>query len=180
MKGKLAALVPALLALLGGVARADIVNVASEAGISEKTRTFSLSTTDYNRDGKRDFFLVRHDPQDLGAHIPPSTLYRGTGSRFQATPPSFQVNGKNTDKHGCDWSDVNLDGRSDMFCAIGLTQFSKNELWVQGADGSFTNQAQERGLYVGARGRYRYATFIQANNDARPDIYVTRYTGSCY
>jgi len=78
------------------------------------------------------------------------------------------------------WDDTNLDGRLDLFCAIGLTQFSKNELWVQNADGSFTNRAQALGLTVGTHGRYRYGTFIHANNDTRPDIYVTRYTGSCY
>ena len=67
-----------------------------------------------------------------------------------------------------------------MFCAVGFSQFSNNELWIQNADGSFTNRAQALGLTAGSHGRYRYATFIHANNDNRPDIYVARYTGSCF
>jgi hypothetical protein len=85
-----------------------------------------------------------------------------------------------TDKHGCAWGDANVDGRPDMYCAIGLTQKSINELWIQKRDGSFENQAVERGLAFQRRGRGRYATFIQANNDSWPDIYLARYTGSCF
>jgi hypothetical protein len=177
-----AAALGALSALLvAGVAQADIVNVAGSSGVEQGTiRTFSVTPGDYNKDGLDDFFLVRHAPENLGANIPPSTLYRGTGSGFNELPTSFAPGGKNTDKHGCDWGDVNVDGRMDLFCAIGLTQFSKNELWIQNADGSFSEVAKAWGLHQGAHGRYRYATFIFANNDTRPDIYVARYTGSCY
>ena len=170
-------LIAVLFAASSGVARADVVNVASQAGIAETTRSFSVNPADFNRDGRDDFFLVRHIGNEGLENVPYSTLYRGTGGSF--ADHATQAFGK-TDKHGCAWGDANVDGRPDMFCAVGFTQFSKNELWIQNADGSFTNRAQALGLTEGSHGRYRYATFIHANNDTRPDIYVARYTGSCY
>jgi hypothetical protein len=158
-------------------ASAQITNVASQAGIAESTRTFSANPADFNRDGRDDFFFVRHIGNEGLANVPASTLYRSTGSAF--TNHATQAFGR-TDKHGCAWGDANLDGRPDMFCAVGFTQSSKNELWIQNADGTFTDRAKAMGLTQNIHGRYRYATFIFANNDARPDIYVARYTGSCF
>jgi FG-GAP-like repeat len=177
VKARLTLLIVVVLATFAGVARADVVNVASEAGIAQTTRTFSVNPTDFNRDGRDDFFLVRHIGDQGPENVPESTLYRGIGGAF--VDHSTQAFGR-TDKHGCAWDDANLDGRPDMFCTVGFTQFSNNELWIQNADGSFTNRAKALGLTVGSHGRYRYATFIHANNDTRPDIYVARYTGSCF
>ena len=177
MKARLTLVALVVLATSAGVARADVANVASQAGIAEIHRTFSINPTDFNRDGRDDFFFVRHIGDQGPENVPFSTLYRGIGGAF--VNHATRAFGK-TDKHGCAWRDANRDGRPDMFCAIGFTQFSKNELWIQKADGSFTNRAQALGLTVGSHGRYRYATFIHANNDSRPDIYVARYTGSCF
>jgi FG-GAP-like repeat len=165
-----------MLLAMAAPARADIVDVARNAGITEDTRTFSVSTSDFDKDGRPDIFLVRHNP-DLGIkNLPASTLFRNTGRRFT----NFITNGfGHTDKHGCAWGDANSDGRPDLFCAIGFHQFSKNELWIQNRDHSFTNKAQELGLTKNTHGRYRYATFVDANDDGRPDIYVARFAASC-
>ena len=153
------------------------VNVAKRVGIAERTRTFSVNPVDFNRDKRHDFFLVRHNPDDLGAHIPLSTLYRKARGGYRNHASGMFGR---TDKHDCAWGDANVDGRPDMFCAVGLTQRSNNELWIQRSDGSFVNRAEQLGFTQGSHGRYRYATFIHANNDPKPDIYVTRYTGSCF
>ena len=166
-----------VLATTGTASAGVAVNVARRLGIAQTTRTFSVSTVDFDGDHRKDFFLVRHDPDDLGKHIPLSTLYRKVRGGFKNY--ASEMFGR-TDKHGCDWGDANVDGRPDMFCTIGLTQRSINELWIQKRDGSFVNEAVARGLDFKHHGRGRYATFINANNDKWPDIYLTRYTGSCY
>jgi hypothetical protein len=166
-----------LLLCTSGSAAADVVNVAARVGIAQTTRTFSVTSNDFNRDGREDIFLVRHRG-DQPQNLPPSTLYRNVrGRRFA----NFLTEAfRRTDKHTCDWARVNRDRLPDMFCTVGLTQHSVNELWIQGANHSFSNRASEYGLTRETHGRYRYATFIHANRDRRPDIYVARYTGSCY
>jgi FG-GAP-like repeat len=170
------ALSAVLMLASGGPAAAAISEVASEVGIAQTTRTFSVNSADFDSDGKDDLFLVRHNP-DEPKNLPPSTLYRNVGARFA----NFITAGfGHTDKHGCAWGDTNSDGRPDLFCTVGFSQFSVNELWIQNRDHSFTNRAKELGLTRDTHGRYRYATFINANGDARPDLYIARYTGSCF
>jgi FG-GAP-like repeat len=172
----------AVLVLLGTSASASAatnpVNVASKAGIYEFTRTFSVNPGDYNKDwsGKYpdDFFFVRHNP-DLGKdNLPPSTLWRNQPGGTYVN--SGVLTGR-TDKHGCDWGDYNEDALPDLACAIGFGQNSKNELWRQNANGTFTNVAGTLGLNNNTHGRYRYVTFIDANNDGNLDLYFARYYG---
>jgi hypothetical protein len=173
---RLAVVVVSISLLQAAAAWADVAQVASRAGIAETTRTFSVAPADFDRDGRDDLFLVRHNP-DIPGNLPPSTLFRNTGRRFS----NFITEGfGHTDKHGCAWGRANRDRRPDLFCAIGFTQFSVNELWIQKPDRSFTESARDMGLTRDTHGRYRYATFIRANDDRRPDIYVARYTGSCF
>ena len=58
-----------------GVAHAELVNVASEAGIAETTRTFSAAPADFNKDGTDDFLFVRHVGNEGLEGVPLSTLY---------------------------------------------------------------------------------------------------------
>ena len=167
----------ALLIVPAGPVFAREVNIARKAGISQTARTFSVNPADFNRDGRQDFFLVRHNPDQLGAHIPYSILYRrGRGGYRKHATKMF----RKTDKHDCAWGRANRDRRLDLFCTVGLTQRSVNEMWIQKRGGRFVNRARELGLTEGAHGRYRYATFIHANRDRRPDIYVARYNGGCF
>jgi hypothetical protein len=171
-------LVLAVLIVLASsdVASGKAVNIARRVGIAQKTRTFSVSPNNFNRDKRQDFFLVRHNPDNPPRSIPYSTLYRGVKGGFKRY--ASRMFGK-SDKHGCIWGRVNRDRRPDMFCAVGLTRRSVNELWIQRRNGTFVNRAKAFGLTRNPHGRYRYATFIRANWDRRPDIYVTRYKANC-
>ena len=168
-----------------GMASADVVDVATEAGIAETYRTFSVTPGDYNKDSDDDFLLVRHIGNEGQTNVPESTLYAGSGTQFVN---AFTSEFGKTDKHGCDWGDAaspgtpsGPDGRPDLFCTVGFTQLSRNELWVQRNDGTFVNRARALGLHAEPQhGRYRYGTFIDANGDNRLDIYAARYTGSCF
>ena len=157
------------------------VNVASEAGIAETTRTYSAAIADYNRDTFDDIFLVRHDPQaistgNLTTSIP--RLYRGgLDGQFTDVNPSGQLF-QGRDRHGCAWGDVNVDGMPDIACAVGLTSASVKELEIQQAGGDFNSRASGYGLTAGTTGRYRTVEFVDANGDPWPDLYFTRYYGA--
>ena len=151
------------------------VDVAGEAGISQVVRTYSALVGDYDKDGDQDFFFVRHDPQApaRGELIPTPSLYRNEGGTFTDVNT---FTGK--DRHDCAFGDANLDGRTDLFCAVGLTANSVNELHIRQSDGGWLNRANAYGLTADTHGRYRTAEFIYANADMYPDVYVTRYYGA--
>jgi hypothetical protein len=155
------------------------VDVASQAGVSEITRTFSVNPADFNNDwsGKYpdDYFFVRHNPQLGLCCLPQSTLWRNEvgGTYVDAGTGPFG----RTDKHGCAWGDYNNDSRPDLACSVGYSQNSKNELWRQNPDGTFTNVAGTLGVSSNGHGRYRYVTFIDANNDGNEDLYFARFYG---
>jgi FG-GAP-like repeat len=155
-----------------------LVNHASDAGFSEVGRTWSADVADYNGDGLQDFMYIRHNPQLAvqGLPMPRPTLYKATPSgRYVDSGIGFQ----SRDRHKCTWGDIDLDTDLDIFCAIGLTAGSENELRLQLENGSFSSdQAPAFGLTRNTFGRYRTASFVHANFDRYPDIYVTRYYGS--
>lgn len=150
-------------------------DIARQAGLFQYTRTYAAEVYDYNKDGFDDVFIPQHDPQAAGwgQAIPPAYLYEsngGTGFTRTALNPA-------SDRHGCAFGDANGDGLPDLFCAVGLTASSVNELWLQQSDGSFVNVAKAAGITAQTHGRYRTSTFIDANGDGLQDIYVTRFTG---
>ncbi len=152
------------------------IDIARDSNLFEYTRTFSTTVDDYDQDGDEDVFLVRHDPQAPGRAepIPTSGLYRNDGDGT-FTPVSFPGN---TDRHQCVWANVDHKNGLDLFCAVGLTTNSVNELWIRQADGSYVNRAAAFNLTQNTKGRYRTATFIDVNDDGWEDIYVTRFYGA--
>lgn len=161
---------------------ASPVDVADEAGLTEVSRSFSVNVADFDKNGVQDLLYVRHTPE-TGASIPAPRLFLGQSNstfvdRNQVPPAPRQSFPPGRDRHGCAASDVNLDGRVDILCTVGFGTASVNELAIQQTDGTFQDRAQEAGLTVGTHGRYRTATFIDANGDSWPDLYVTRYYGA--
>jgi FG-GAP-like repeat len=149
------------------------INVAGQAGIAEVTRTYSITENDYNKDGRKDLWLVRHGPERC---CPQPKLYKNQGN---GTFSPYQKTWPNKDRHVCDFGDANNDGLTDFFCAVGLGQYSTNELEIQQAGGGWAEKAGEKGLANPSttHGRYRQATFLDANNDGRLDVFVSRFTG---
>ena len=68
-------------ASMAGVAHAELVNVASQAGIAETTRTFSAAPADFNKDGRDDFLFVRHVGNEGLGGVPFSTASPTTSPR---------------------------------------------------------------------------------------------------
>ena len=140
------------------------VDKAADAGIAQRTPTLGAIIADFNNDRRPDIFLGRH----RGV----ASLYKNAGSgHFEETNKGAFVK---TDRHGCDAADVNSDGLKDIFCSTGATQGTlakRNELYVQRADHTFADQADRYGV-LDPFGRGRLSTFIDANGDTSPDLFV--------
>ena len=133
--------VAAVLAVTAGSASAREVNIARRVGIRRVVRTFSVNPGDYNRDGREDFFLVRHNPDDLGRHVPRSILFRrGRHRRYRVASRRFG----RTDKHDCAWGRANRDKRPDLFCAV--PQDCPVPGFIEGSAWAFAGTVSERTL----------------------------------
>jgi hypothetical protein len=155
------------------------VDIAPQAGLDDYDRTWSADVADFNGNGRDDFIYIPHDPQapSRGEKMPKPILYRARADGIFREAPIWYPPGR--DRHMCIWGDIDLDADLDLFCTVGLTAASENELRKQKDDGSFSlDKSLAYGLQENTYGRYRTATFIHANDDAYPDIYVTRYFGS--
>jgi hypothetical protein len=141
------------------------VNKAADAGISGNTETYGAIIADFNNDTKPDIFLGRHTAQP--------SLYENAGNgHFQETN---QGTFAQTDRHGCDAAYVNDDRLKDIFCTEGAnwgTSAKRNELYIQREDHTFAEQAGEYGVFD-PFGRGRSATFIDANDDGHPDLFLS-------
>jgi hypothetical protein len=140
------------------------VDKAVDAGIAENTRTYGAIIADFNNDRKPDIFLGRHGEV--------ARLYMNAGNgRFKETNKGTFAK---TDRHRCDAADVNGDGLKDIFCSTGAhhgTSPKRNELYLQRPDHTFAERAGQYGVFD-PFGRGRLGTFIYANGDTHPDLFV--------
>jgi len=151
------------------------VDTIAGTGLASTLETFGAVPVDYNGDGREDVLFGHHDQ---GAR-----LFRnegnGTYTRVAAAawPKLDPVSGLNPDRHECAWADVDGDGRPDAYCGAGRTGNNvvktgmDNELWLQRNPGVFTDVGTQWGL-GDVCGRTWAVTFINANGDRWPDLYV--------
>jgi hypothetical protein len=140
------------------------VDKAVDAGIAENTLTYGAIIDDFNNDRRPDIFLGRHGP--------PARLYVNDGSGHFTETNKGTFAGK--DRHGCDAADVNGDGLKDIFCTAGANRgisAKRNELYIQQPDHTFADRTQLYGVFD-PFGRGRQGTFINANGDTLPDLFV--------
>ena len=141
------------------------VDKAADAGIHELTTTYGAVVADLNNDDRPDIFLGRHNVEE-----PRFYVNEGNGRFKETNKGTFAKK----DRHGCDAADVNGDGLEDIFCSTGAkngTAAKRNELYLQRPDHTFVDQAGKYGVFD-PFGRGRLGTFINANGDARPDLFV--------
>lgn len=144
---------------------------ALSAEVVEWNRAFDVTVFDLEGDGDLDFLLMLHNVDDDPVWIQED----GTFTRSElALPrlydePGFLVR----DRHSCDAADVDADGDVDLFCVTGLHPDGadkRNELWIQGPTGTFTEAGP-----MGAEdpeGRGGFARFFDLDGDEFPDLYV--------
>jgi hypothetical protein len=162
--GAVAALVVVSSASLPAAALGAPTDVAEAAGIYEVTTSWDVAVDDYDGDGLSDVLIGRHQHST-------ARLYRNDGGSFtEVDAGTFVVR----DRHDCDWGDVDQNGRDDLYCSIGAFRGNgtgPNELWMQAADGTFSNKAADYGV-TDIYGRGRDVTFIDVNHDPYPDLFV--------
>jgi len=141
------------------------VDKAADAGISETTVTYGAIIADFNNDTKPDIFLGRH------TSLPRFYVNDANGHFQETNQGTFAL----ADRHGCDAADANGDGLKDIFCTEGAhhgTSAKRNELYIQRTDHTFAERAGQYGVFD-PFGRGRSATFIEANGDSFPDLFVS-------
>jgi hypothetical protein len=144
------------------------VDKAEEAGLYEFTRTYGAVVTDFDNDGQKDIFLGRH------GSAPRLYLNGGDGHFSESNERTWGQR----DRHGCDAADVNSDGLKDIYCAVGALHGSGtklNELYIQQPNNTFVDRGAQYGVSE-PFGRGRSATFVDADGDDFPDLFVANET----
>jgi len=143
-------------------------DIAADVGIYEINDSWSASPADYDADGDPDVLI--------GYHAQGAKLWQNTDGAF--TRASSSAWAKRPDRHNCAWGDANHDSRLDVFCTVGRLKANNvkidatdNELWLQQPDGSFIEVGTTWGI-GDPYGRGRATTFINANGDEFPDLFV--------
>jgi PKD repeat protein len=156
-----------------------LVDRAADAGLYEgAVKSWAATRVDYDSDGDQDVWI--------GYHQWSGKLWSNDGSGHYtrvatAAWPRVNADGKVPDRHDCAFADVDRDGRPDAYCSAGRNQDNRvkygmdNELWLQRSPGQFTEVGTEWGV-GDLCGRGRHVTFLDANGDQYPDLFLGNAT----
>jgi len=154
-----------------GVARAGFRDLGPLVHLRNFTPSYSVTASDMNGDGWMDLVIGRH------GRVAVELLTRVEGDtavRFATSWRFHDAIHHRHDRHGCAVADVDLDGLPDVYCAKGAhrgTSKKWNELWIQNADGTFTDRASEYGVQD-VWGRGRFPAFLDLDHDPWPDLFA--------
>ncbi|MHB9027266.1 MAG: CRTAC1 family protein [Candidatus Latescibacterota bacterium] len=150
-------------------------DIAKEAGVADEGGGYSCAFSDYDNDGDADLFVGNLDEGGTGARH----LYRNDGNlKFTDVTSLLGGPGKGYTV-SCFWLDIDNDGDQDLFLANSSgegpdtsdPEFSRNRLFRNNGNGTFTDYSKESGVYLVSNSRG--ATFGDVDNDGDLDIYVT-------
>jgi len=146
----------------------DLVDIGLAVGVSGSDGpTTNVSVDDFNGDSYPDILYLRHGKTNI------QLLGDGEGG---VVPVEIMPLAR-ADLHECDSADGNNDGLVDIYCSVGANKGQGtgiNVLWLRRPDGGYTDVAEEWGV-TDPYGRGRDVTFLHANNDGLPDLYITNY-----
>ena len=141
-------------------------------GLRQHESSYAIAIADANADGFDDFLIVHHGSRPSELFV---TDHDGeTPSGVHIATRLVDTVHERPDRHGCVIGDVNLDDLVDIFCTKGAQQgVAKkwNELWIQGPEGTWTDEAAAYGV-EDVWGRGRYPAWIDLNGDEYPDLFV--------
>ena len=160
-------------------------------GASHPRWSVSATALDYDRDGRLDLYVGHYVDQagDAACYAPtgerdycgpqqflpiPDRLYRNLGGgRFADLTAEAQVATEYGPALGVVASDVDGDGWTDIYVA---NDGQENQLWVNGGDGTFRNEALLAGAALNDAGRAEAGMGVDAadfDNDGDDDLFVT-------
>ncbi len=128
-----------------------------------------VATADFNNDGLEDLFFVSNQKDN--------ELYINKGNlKFENITAKAGVQGKSEWNTGVTVADVNGDGFMDIY-VLGVAHFnglkSKNELFINNGDLTFTEQSKEFGLDI--QSYATHASFFDYDHDGDLDCYLLNY-----
>ena len=179
---RLAVLATALLFSLPRAATAQtFTNVTGAAGINhtqfatppqffefseQRIQTGGAAARDYDGDGYVDLYFTRMDAPDL--------LYRNQGNgTFAVVDPSVSGINRGTGSNGASWADINNDGHADLY--VTTVDDTRNYLYVNNGNGTFTEQAVARGVDLNGKGPAFSPTFGDYDSDGYVDMFTTSW-----
>lgn len=160
-------------------------DVASSAGLTavnvsgaEKHKSYIVETTgsgvalfDYDNDGLLDIFLVNGDRLDSALPRPTNHLYKNLGGlRFKDVSEQAGIGHTGWGQGVCA-GDIDNDGYVDLM----VTQWGQNVLLRNRGNGTFRNEAKERGLASGGRRWSTGCAFLDYDRDGDLDLFVAHY-----
>jgi tetratricopeptide (TPR) repeat protein len=152
------------------------IEKTSSTGLTGVTGGLNLRHADYDNDGDLDLLVLRGAWLEENGNIPNSLIRNnGDGTFTDVTIESGLYSLKPTQT--AVWADFNLDGWLDIFIGNESTAESLNkcELFMNNADGTFSEKAIEAGLT--SQGFFKGVATGDLNGDNYPDIYLSNYLG---
>lgn len=150
-------------------------DIAKDAGVADDGGGYTCNFGDYDNDGDADLFVGNLDEGGTGARH----LFRNDGNmKFTDVTSLIGGPGKGYVVSSF-WLDVDNDGDQDLFLAnssgegpdTSNPEFSRNQLFRNNGDGTFTDVSKASGVFIISNSRG--ATFGDIDNDGDLDIYVT-------
>ncbi|SNR16516.1 Probable lipoprotein precursor. Putative adhesin [Tenacibaculum jejuense] len=152
------------------------INFSNDLKETEKLNYFTytsiymgggISIGDINNDGLLDVFFTGNQVSNK--------LYLNKGDlKFEDITDTSGISGDNRWYTGTTMIDINNDGYMDIYCSVsGIDGDTKNQLFVNNKDNTFTEKAEEYGL--ADAGNSVQATFFDYDNDGDLDAYIANY-----
>lgn len=156
-----------------GIDFRNILTESSDFNIIEYLYFYNgggVAIGDVNQDGLPDLFFTSNQG--------PNKLYVNLGDfRFKDVTEKAGIVKSGNWSTGVTMADVNGDGWLDIYvCGVGgYKRFnSRNQLWINNQDGTFTNQATEYGLDF--QGLSTQASFFDYDKDGDLDVYLLNHS----
>ncbi len=138
--------------------------------------TQAANAVDINNDGFLDYFACHDEGENITLINKKNGLLEAEKIIDFTTVPSSDQSGN----YGSEWCDIDNDGDQDLYiakCKFGITDKEDarrhNMLFINNGNGSFTNEAQERGLKN--KGQSWTGSFADIDNDGDMDCIVTNH-----
>jgi hypothetical protein len=144
-------------------------DVTADAGIARSTPTYDSAVGDFDGDGWIDIFVGNHEGS-------PALLRNRGDGRFEDRIAGSGIDPRG-DHHGTSWTDVDNDGRLDLYVGLGAFRGhgeKANPLYRNVGGGRFEVAPTEAGV-ADPRGRSRATASFDYDRDGRLDLLVSNY-----